>query len=128
MNPTDVYLRNLATKALVLSELQRAGSATGNVLCRRIDEACEVASARDASFDFVHWTGATLWGLLETFVASGFVELPRSHVPRDAADWSAATLRITSDGEAFLESAMARADSLMALFAEPRHQQVAAAN
>ena len=109
---TTAYLRNLATKALVLRELQNLGTPTGEGLLARIAELSQIAGTRDSTYDFVYWTGATFWDLLDAFVEWGFVD-------RFSVDdhCSKTKFTITEQGEKFLQSIKKDIEPLMSLFA-----------
>ena len=104
MNPTG-YDKNLAALILVLREVREAGSLPGDELHARLERQCEHAYARVADFDFVNWVGTTLWGVLDTFVESGFLT-HSGRRPVDSSEWCTAMLCLTPLGERFLGNAL----------------------
>lgn len=98
------YDKGLAVKSLVLLELRDAGMPTGEELIARVEALCARIVMTHPEFDFVGWVNTTIWGLLDTFAASGFIAHSGS-APRSTHDWSITTLRISPLGERFLENA-----------------------
>lgn len=108
---SEAYQQNLTVKALVLRELQLLGTATEQELCQRLEELCQRASSRDSTFDFIHWVGTTLGGVLETFIDCGFVTCcaqPYREVT--------STFEVTTRGKDFLQTAVTEVGVLMSLF------------
>lgn len=106
----DPYLQNLAVKALVLREIQNLGSTTVGKLFIKVDELGKFASARDSTYDFVYWAGATIGDILSTFVARNFVTQYSDEFQ------TRPEYQITERGEQFLQIASKEVGDLMLLF------------
>jgi len=97
----NAYEKGLTIKSLVLLEL-RDKSMLGQRLVDQVEHRCSELGAQLEGFDFVGWVGTTIWGVLETFDAAGFITRSGRR-PSSTHEWSTTALEISYTGQRFLQ-------------------------